>query len=100
MSELIKRKEHRYYLTYVTGEYSEILMYTFGVLPQDNCNNENTQDVVECNIQLSENESIITEFYTNDDKDYMILIRKLELLEDCDIQYSDILAAVYNESEE
>lgn len=95
MSELIKEKKHRYYLTYVTGSRSEILMYTFGILPQDNRNNDNTQDVVECNVQLSEDEYIRTEFYSDSDKDYYIFRRRLEMLEECNIQYSDEISVVY-----
>lgn len=100
MSELIKEKKHRFYLTYVTNKYAQVLMYTFGVLPKDNCNNDNTQDVIECNVQLSEDEYIRTEFYTDSDKDYYIFRRRLEMFEECNIQYSDELAVVYNESEE
>ena len=95
MSELVKEKKHRFYLTYVTGKHSEILMYTFGVLPKDDCNNDNTQDVVECNVQLSEDEYIRTEFYSDSDKDFYIFKRRLEMLEECNIQYSDELSVVY-----
>lgn len=95
MSELIKEKKHRYYLTYVTGSRSEILMYTFGILPKEGYTNSNTQDVVECNVQLSEDEYIRTEFYSDSDKDYYILRRRLEMLEECNVQYSDELSVVY-----
>lgn len=94
MSELIKEKKHRFYLTLVTGKHSEVLLYSFGVLPKEGCNNENTQDVIECNVQLSDDEKIVTEFYTDDDKDYYLLMSKLEMLESL-ITYSDELSVVY-----
>lgn len=94
MSELIKEKKHRFYLTYVTGKHSEVLLYSFGVLPKEGCNNENTQDVIECNVQLSDDEKIVTEFYTDDDKDYYIFKRRLEMLEDW-TKYSNELSVVY-----
>lgn len=101
MSTITKTSEHRYYLTYVTGPYGEILIYTFGVLPKDDYEVVNTQNVIECNISLSENERITTEFYTSDNKDYSIFRRKLELLEVYDIPYSSELAVVYpTESED
>lgn len=100
MSELVKEKKHRYYLTYVTGNHSEILLFSFGVLPKEGYNNTNTTDVIECSIHLSDDEKIITEFYTDSDKDYNIFKRKLEMLEDW-ITYSDELSVVYpTESEE
>lgn len=95
MSELVKEKKHRYYLTYVTNKFSNVILYSFGVLPKDNCNNENTQDVIECSIHLSDDEKIVTEFYSNDDKDYYIFRRRLEMLEECNVRYSDELSVVY-----
>lgn len=94
MPELVKEKKHRFYLTYVTGKHSEVLMYSFGVLPKEGCNNTNTADVIECNIQLSDDEYIRTEFYTEDDNDFYIFKRRLEMLEDW-TKYSDELSVVY-----
>lgn len=94
MSELIKEKKHRYYLTYVTGSRSEILMYSFGILPKEGCNNTNTTDVVECSIHLSDDEKIVTEFYSDNDKDYFIFQRKIEMLSDW-VLYSDELSVIY-----
>ena len=100
MSELIKTKEHLYYLTIVAGDNGFIIRYVFGILQNNNpqCPSEN---VIECKVKLDDNECdcILTEFFTSDEFDEFT--RKLDLLrENDDCIYSPKLAVVYNESEE
>lgn len=100
MSELIKTKEHLYYLTIVAGDNGFIIRYTFGIL-QSNNPHSLSEDVIECKVKLDDDECdcIITEFFTHDEFDEFE--RRLDVLRSIDdCIYSPNLSVVYNESEE
>ena len=100
MSELIKTKEHLYYLTIVAGDNGFITRYTFGILQSDNPHSL-SEDVIECKVKLDDDECdcILTEFFTHDEFDEFE--RRLDVLRNIDgCIYSPNLSVVYNESEE